>query len=356
MRFVVATIALSMLAAQAFADAESSADVARFGEPGSRSWTVHVDNDLFAFTDRDSDYTAGVAFSLGGDEARRHRLSPHALLDRVDAQFAFADRASAEAHALDVGLLLFTPQNLSAREPQFDDRPYASLVYVSGSNLRLDGARDVAYQSSLTLGVLGLPLAETLHRSVHDLVGSAEPRGYDHQISDGGEPTFRYAVARKRLLASGSYNERPYTLSFATGASVGYLTEANAEIGFRWGRTSVPWWSSLPASSEYAGHAPIGSERRPLRSNRIEILFDMGVAARARLYNSFLQGQFRDSTVEFSSSEVDRLLFEAWFGVTGVLKNGLSVSYTVRRQTEELEAGPAARAYTWASIGVAQKF
>lgn len=356
MRSVATFIALSMLAAEALADTQSIADAARFAEPDDRSWTVHVDNDLFAFTDRDSDYTAGFAFSLGGDEARGHPLSPHALLDRMDARLPFASGAVAEAHAFDVGMLLFTPQDLSMREPQHDDRPYASLAYVSASNLRVDAARDVAYQSSLTVGFLGLPLAETLHRNVHDLVGSVEPHGYEHQISAGGEPTFRYAVARKRLLASGSYDDRPYTLRFGSGASVGYLTEASAELGFRWGRTSVPWWSSLPASSEYAGHAPIGSGRRPLRSNRIEILFDMGIGARARVYNSFLQGQFRDSAVEFSSSQVDRLLFEAWFGVTGVLKNGLSVSYTVRRQTAELETDPASRAYTWASIGVAQQF
>jgi hypothetical protein len=34
----------------------------------------------------------------------------------------------------------------------------------------------------------------------------------------------------------------------------------------------------------------------------------------------------------------------------------LSVSYTVRRQTEELENGSGSRSFTWAGIGVSQRF
>ena len=325
-----------------------------------RRWSVHLDNDLFAFTERDHDYTAGVAFSLGGDDARSHPLSLAKALAWTDARTGFerlASRAARSGYALDLGLLLFTPQDLSAREPLFDDRPYASLAYVSASQLAHDSATETVYQSSLTLGALGLPLAETLHRGIHEAFGSAEPRGYANAISAGGEPTFRYAVARRRLLARGSYGDRPYSLQLGAGASVGYVTEAAVEIGFRWGRTRWPWWSSLPAAAEYAGQPPIGvSDAAPPAARRIEVLFDAGVKARARLYNAFLEGQFRDSAVTFESSELNHVLLDAWLGVTTVINGRLSVSYTVRRQTQELAAGRGARAFTWASIGVAQHF
>jgi hypothetical protein len=74
------------------------------------------------------------------------------------------------------------------------------------------------------------------------------------------------------------------------------------------------------------------------------------------LYNAFLEGQFRDSAVTFESSELNHVLLDAWLGVTTVINGRLSVSYTVRRQTQELAAGRGARAFTWASIGVAQHF
>jgi hypothetical protein len=115
-------------------------------------------------------------------------------------------------------------------------------------------------------------------------------------------------------------------------------------------------WSSLPAASEYAGQPPIGMSEPAGAARRIEVLFDAGVKVRARAYNAFLQGQFRDSAVQFSTADLNHVLLEAWLGVTTALNDRLSVSYTVRRQTEELQAGRGAREFTWAGIGVAQQF
>jgi hypothetical protein len=330
------------------------------GDAGERGWTVHVDNDLFTFADRDRDYTAGFAFTLGGEAARTHRLSlsrPLAWLDRRLRVGALREHGGSECHALELGMLLFTPQDLATREPLFDDRPYANLSYVASSRLVDDSARGIAYQSSLTIGALGLPLAEGLHRAVHRVLGSTEPAGYGHQIAAGGEPTLRYAVSRYRLLTSGTHRGRPYSLRFSAGGSVGYLSELNAGVAFRWGSTSLPWWSAPPVSSDYAGHPAV----RPTRTSRtatggIELQLDAGVELRARVYNAFLEGQFRDSDVVYESSDLQHLLLEAWVGVTAVLENDLSISYTIRHQTEEIESGRASRGLTWASIGVAQRF
>lgn len=321
-------------------------------------WTLHFDNDLFTLSDRDRDYTAGVAFSLGGDAARYRLPRLSAALDRFDATLAigpFEPRGRAQVRAFEAGLLLFTPQDLAARQPLYDDRPYASLVYVSGTRVREDAERGVAYQSSLTFGVLGLPFAGTLHRGVHKATGSVLPRGYDHQISAGGEPTFRYTASRYRRLAERTLGRRPLSLRVGTDASVGYITELGSEIAVRWGETNLPWWMAAPGTAEYAGHPTIGGPR-PRGGDRIEVYFDAGAKARLRLYNSFLQGQFRDSDVEYSSDDVNHLLLESWIGVTTVLKNRLSISYTIRHQTEELEVGRGSRGFTWASISFAQQF
>src|SRR5690606_20740413 len=129
-----------------------------------------------------------------------------------------------------------------------------------------------------------------------------------------------------------------------------------AELSVRWGNFHAPWWSSLPAASDYAGHPPIRAPRVGARPAKPRVQLSAGVSVRARLYNAFLQGQFRSSDVTHSWSNLDHLLFEAWVGVTTVLKNDLSVSYTVRHQTEEIRSGSGARGFTWASIGVAQQF
>jgi hypothetical protein len=329
-------------------------------EPSSAGWTLHVDNDLFALADRDRDYTAGVAFSLGGDSARTRVPALFRALDGFDAALAlgpFAPQGHVEGHALELGLLLFTPQDLAAPQPLFDDRPYASLFYVSGTRLRHDDERGVAYQTSLTLGVLGLPLAGALHRAVHDAFGSVEPRGYGHQISAGGEPTFRYTASRYQRLAHGELAHRSYSVRLGTDASLGYVTEINSEVSVRWGRTHLAWWESPPGSSEYAGHPPVhGAHAGGGDGHGVDVLFDAGAKLRLRLYDAFLQGQFRKSDVEFSSGDVNHVLLESWLGVTTVLNDRLSISYTIRHQTKELDAGRGARSFTWASIGIAQQF
>ena len=318
-------------------------------------WTLHVDNDLFASGHRDQDYTAGIAFTLHGDGARNHRLSPSRILDFADRATGFAAvrrDALPEGEAFELGLLVFSPQDLAATQALPDDRPYASLLYVASSKLALDEPRRAAFQSSLAIGFLGLPLAEQFHRGIHAIVGSPEPGGYDHQVSDGGEPTFMYAASRYLLLASGGLRGQPYSVRLGVGANVGYITEANIEIAFR---TNAPWWESSAAAADYSGHPQIDGPPLSI-GDHPRVQLEAGAKLHARVYNAFLEGQFRHSDVTFGSSGLERMLVDVWLAATTVLPNGFSVSYAVHRQTAEIETGRGARAFTWASIGFAQRF
>ncbi|HEX6994145.1 MAG TPA: lipid A deacylase LpxR family protein [Gammaproteobacteria bacterium] len=332
-------------------------DVGSTGRLRPRGWTVHLDNDLFAFTDDDRDYTAGISVTLGGREAAGLKPLSRAL-DWVDRKTGFGTASDAveSARSFEAGLLLFTPQNLDAEAPLYDDRPYANLTYLSSSRLTHDASSRTAYQSSLTVGVLGMPWVEHLHRTVHVAFGSREPKGYTHQISDGGEPTARYAVSRYRLLGSGMYRDRPYHLRFGLSGSIGYLTEASADLAFRWGNLDTPWWSSSPSLADYGGHPPIRLARESVPRSGPRLQLAAGVSMRVRAYNAFLQGQFRSSDVTLSSSRLNPVLLEAWLGITAVFKNHLSVTYTLRHQTEEIRTGDGSRESSWASIGIAQQF
>lgn len=327
------------------------------GDGAERSWTLQVDDDFLALTQRDRDYTVGAAFTLAGEHngagpplaGALHWIDDVTRFSRIRSDPATARRA------LTFGLQLFTPQDLEAEEPLLDDRPYATLAYLTGSSLKLDADRNVALRSSFTLGLLGVPIVGELHRSVHALLGSPLPNGYAHQISNGGEPTFRYAVSRERLLTSGRHDERPYSVRFGLGASIGHLTEASAELVYRSGPVRVPWWSTPPLSADYAGQPPIVAPD-PAAAAHTGVVFEAGIEARARFYNAFLQGQFRDSDVTYSYHELEHALVEGWLGFAMTLKSGLAVSYTIRAQTRDIAHGPAARSLTWGSISFAKPF
>jgi hypothetical protein len=250
----------------------------------------------------------------------------------------------------DFGLVLFSPDEIGRIDRSKRDRPYANLLYFSSSHYALDAEQSVMRQSTMTIGVLGTPAAEAVHRSVHKLMGSQDPRGYSHQISDGGEPTARYSVARHSLLSMGS-GRTQFDLGMALEGSVGYLTEGVAGVGLRWGRISSPWWSSVADHADYDSQPSLAIVGAAARK---DLYVSTGIKVRARAYNAFLQGQFFDSDVALSASDLQPIIREAWLGVIADLGD-FRLSYTLRFQSAEIKTGEGARELRWAGLAFSKR-
>src|SRR5690606_17887995 len=106
------------------------------GEARLSGVRVQLDNDLFAGGERDRDYTGGLSVTISGTTARDGLLSLDPLLKRLDGAARVPEAAT--YHARQFGLMAFTPQDIVNREPQHDDRPYASLLFVSNSRTYVD--------------------------------------------------------------------------------------------------------------------------------------------------------------------------------------------------------------------------
>jgi hypothetical protein len=313
---------------------------------------VQIDNDLFAGDETDRDYTGGMSITISGERARDGLLSLDPLLRRIDE--LSADDANTEDtnvhYARQIGLMAFTPSDTLVREVQPDERPYASLLFLSNGRVRVDADERGAWTSSLTIGVLGLSLSERLHSAVHELVGSEPPLGYDHQISAGGEPTARYTLARQKLWIADPSGL--VDVKTTVQGSVGFLTETSASISLRAGHFNSPWWGFAPELTDYMA-APVPSES--YRGGR-EVYFFAGARVKARAYNAFLQGQFRHSDVTYTSSEVEPLLAEAWIGVVTQILEQTQLSYALHYQTAELRDGPASRDALWGAVQLTHAF
>lgn len=309
---------------------------------------VQLDNDLFAGGERDRDYTGGLAVAISGTAARDGFLSLDPVLARIDA--LSGGEPARVHHARQFGLIAFTPKDIQAREPIHDDRPYASLLFISNGRVRVDADDRHAWSSNLTLGVLGLSLSERLQSAIHDVVGSDQPRGYDHQISAGGEPTARYSLARHALWIANPSGT--IDVKTTVQGSVGFLTETSAALSMRIGRFDSPWWSFAPELTDYIA-APV-----PAVSNRgqPERYVFAGVRVKARAYNAFLQGQFRDSAVRYSASELEPIIAEAWLGFVMQLMNQTQLSYSLQYQTAEIRDGAADRDAWWGAVQLTHTF
>lgn len=319
-------------------------------EPYDTGWGLYIDNDLFTLRQEDQDYTGGFSLTLAGQRATQFPISLDPLLEQVDAFTGFnqiKDRSDRQLHSLEVGFTVFTPDAIDNESQQVGDRPFATLLYLSNTEESIDLENDTAWISSFSLGVIGSQLISELQTELHDLLGSDTPVGWDNQISDGGELTFKYSIAKQSLLDFEYSTRNKYEISTTKQLSIGYITEATFGIAARVGDFQSPWYSFRPQFNDYSEKS---SSLVGLSQNQEEFYFWGGVNLHLRAFNALLQGQFKDSSITYHSDEIENLVAEGWVGVTKQFQSGWRLSYLLRAQTSEVKIGKADRNVYWGGI------
>jgi hypothetical protein len=334
-------------------DEEPAANDVEHHEKYDTGATLRLDNDYFSMSGRDYDYTGGDALTFYGRRAAEWPISLDGALDWVERALSLRGGSAPyfTTHALQIGHMAFTPEDLRASRPIYDDRPYASLVYLSNNRTYIGGALDPVYQTSVTLGFLGLPVAEQTQRFLHKRLNMRDiPNGWDYQISEGGEPTLRVTVGREQLLAFDS-RSHDYDAKWATELSVGYVTELNISVSGRWGDIATPWWSVASERYDFQWQpAPETGDATPRREREFYVY--AGAKVWVRVYNVFMQGQFRDSAVTFDAGELNPLLGEVWLGATWQFSNHYRVNYIIRTLGKELKNGTGSRNLLFAGVQI----
>ncbi|NKF21359.1 lipid A deacylase LpxR family protein [Solimonas marina] len=344
-------LALASFSAAA-ADAPPGAPVDAWGnEKEDAGWTLYIDNDSLTPVQRDEDYTGGVAVTLAGARARDGWITLDGPLGFIDRLFLTqAGDDTFRIHDLQIGALAFTPGTIKDPQIRRGDRPYASLLYLANGRSYIGDGKGPVYHTSFTIGVLGLNAVAEFQDGFHSMIGARTPHGWNHQISDGGEPTFRYTLTRQdRQLAGASVADTHYEVKTAVAGSVGYLTEGTVALSWRWGRISTPWWAGPPDRVEYIAEPAPATGGGQLNGGARELYIWGGIKAHARLYNAFLQGQFRDNDIDYGYHDTRPLIGEAWLGVTAEVGAGYHLSWVMRYQTSELKAEPGDRSMVWGS-------
>lgn len=335
------------------------ADVPPSTDPVGVGGGIVLDEHIFTHGARDQDYNGGGELTFSGQRGGPIARALDAALGFIDGKTCPHDRFAApgwqRGRAFAAGLLIFTPRDLASHEVIYDDRPYASLFFISSGRRYVSPATEVVYNSSLTFGMLGLEAAHSVQHALHSITGSVQPQGWSHQISDGGEPTLRYQAARQALLADFGHGTWRGDSKWTAAGSVGTVTEASLAFNARWGRIESPWWAFTPEQTMYVQETqpvapPLGLD------SPSEIFVFAGARAKLRVYNAFLQGQFRHSDLTYSLSDVNKTLAEVWVGVEWRTSSGWAVQYLARWESPELRWGPGSRSFTWGSIEISKSF
>lgn len=350
-RAILSLIALLL----ALSSANIRADHADDDESYKTGWSFQFDNDLFAGGQRDQDYTGGMVVTLSGRRAQGYSWTPERIRNWVDQRIGLGGFTDNELHqtkhALEWGTALFTPNDITSSVPKPQDRPYASLFFLNSIERSIIPARKLSVKSELTIGFLGLGLAESLQRGIHGALGNTKPNGWKNQISKGGELTAKYSLSfQKSVYQRRRANSLGQELNFTGKMDLGFTTGVGVGFNWRLGRINTPWWSFNPHQSEYlnlGSNISTGTGRSEYRSPESYIY--VGGTLNYTAYNAFLQGQFRDSVVEADRSDVIANTAEIWGGVSHEFAKNLRVDVFLRTRTRELDL-PESRALSWGGL------
>jgi hypothetical protein len=279
--------------------------------------TVYWENDTFFGTDRD--YTNGLKLTWSTpylqDPSASHLPEwSHAVINSLPLA---NNPEQQRAVSVSIGQDIYTPENTESRDLIADDRPYAGFTYLAvGFHSKNAGRKDTW---EITLGVIGpYSYAQEMQDVVHDVIGSARAKGWDHQLDDeiGLNITFE---SQWRLLHTEIGRGFSCDLIPHIGGSVGNVSiyaNAGAEARFGWNLPSNFGTCPIRAGCETASAfiAEKGSEN--LQKNRFGVHLFVATDGRAVLRDIFLDGNtFTDS------HSVDKETF------TGDLMAGISLEY-----------------------------
>ena len=302
---------------------------------------IYIDQDLFVpFYNEDRDYTMGVGIEFFW--AKDKGLYPFDNLVRQAGEWlGINDKNNDIVYSFMLGTTAFTPDDLSDPQPIYNDRPYASLIYLSNKRVRADNRNAIA--AEVLFGLIGTNISRDgqtfIHQTYRDIAGTSEPvdpKGWSHQISDGGELTMRLRLSNSRLQYSS-----PGILDVATtlGLSFGFQTNASFSAAIRVGNIKSPFWS-LPYDPVNRGSF---LPAKPVN----EWYFWSAYRAHVIGYDALLQGQFKTSEVRYTSDQLESVVYDSAVGLTLGFK-GSQLTFVANVKSPDLKN--VTRNQVWGSI------
>lgn len=326
-------------------------------KPPSESWTFtfHLENDLFADTDRF--YTNGIKFSWISPELKFFQdldwmQKPGVLQNTIKTvmdSLPFSDDKSRQRNiALSVGQKMYTPRDISRRDLLIDDRPYGGWLYGSiafhSKVLREDPIhKQVGRLDTFEIqaGLTGdWSLAEEAQDFVHSIRGIEKANGWDNQIDT--ELGIALIYDRKyrivpNLGLSGQWGAD--AIVNAGGAAGNVFTHLNAGLEFRFG------WN-LPADFGTSLIRPAGETAAPAdtddprydKSGR-GFSFHVFAATSGRI---ILHDLFLDGNTFSDSHSIGKKTFVGDFVVgASIIYNRFKLSYAQVLRTKEFDGQPS---------------
>lgn len=318
--------------------------IAEISFPDKWGVGLYMDQDLAVpVLNEDRDYTMGIAIEFFWQDKNAGLYPLDGTVKQIGQWLGLHEKDDKIVRSFMLGSLTYTPDNLADPDPIYDDRPYASLIYLSNKRVRVN--KNNATGVELQVGLLGLDYSGNIQTSLHqfyretfDNPDVVDPEGWDHQISEGGELTMKLRMSNSRLLLQAPHL---WDISHSWTINIGYQTNISIGLSGRFGQiASSPW--TLPFDPINRGNflpALTGNEWYGWAAYRLRLV----------AYDALLQGQFKDSDVTFSGDEIRHTLLEGGIGMTFTLQP-MQLTLAVNGKTTELNSGSDKRNHYWGGM------
>jgi len=294
------------------------------------AWQLQWENDAFAvLSGSDEHYTNGVRFSWVRNP--NARALPGWIADAGETWCAKTKLCGPLGGSQTVNLghsiaqTFYTPEDITEDRLIITDRPYAGYLHF-GTQVFLrydsdvdDWRRNQPIQNyfELQVGFVGPEAgAEWVQTEVHKLIGSREPKGWDHQLDF--EPTVQALYLWRRKLGGSHFDVIPHW-----GAGLGNVmiyANAGATVRCGWNLSDFPVLVIAPTA------APVD-----LNVADWELYGFLGADGRGVAHNIFLDGNtFHDS----HSVDKEPWVYDLKAGFVARYRKW-SLSYTFTRRSKE---------------------
>lgn len=296
----------------------------------------HENDAFFIPTNSDDNYTAGLRVDVVTKN-----------LNFWQPFFKFKANNAKYYNHFNFGFQSYTPRNLATTEIQREDRPYASYTFVSLGRTQL--FKNTAFYSELSIGALGLPLAEKAQVYIHkqNITNRPIPLGWGNQIENGGHLAINYKM--DYLYACTDFISGNFLIpSIRFSTNFGNYT-TDAYVGMQLSLFNINYNSSALNFNEI-----VAFKNYKKAKTRFNVFVEPGV--RWNLYNATLQGALfsNNSVYTIDRSKIRSLLLDINMGMNLTLKDIIVAKITLTRRSQEFNYGKDI--HWWGGFGFGIKF
>ena len=333
---------------------------------------LHLDQDFFLeifplvdsfpkvfVENEDRDYTMGVSVTAYTCSNSPNPLSFFAP-QQVLSHWVLDESEQNKSYLTTLGIDAYTPNHLNTADPVFDDRPYASLLYLTNSYVLASEDHNSALETSITLGVLGLKIGDAAQTWIHQqsrentgLDTPYDPLGWHNQIADGGQLTAMLSMAKYlRLSPKFLTNNRYFDVVVSAQGNVGYNTSMALGVMGRFGffRQNTPVQNVI----RQGGYKYASIKENSSYEQAWEAYGFAGFRGHAVAYNALLQGQFGDDPHALTQSQLRNFIYDYTIGAGFAYKKLALQLYCSTRSSEHFLS--VQRSHSWCGTNFAFGF